>query len=196
VDHRFAVAAFVLCALFASCGGDHSGDRPVGVPRTGGFEMTIVADEPSGPVTLRATGTFDVDRDAYSLVTDLGELVPGLGARFAIIATPDVVFVDCPYLTRLLSASTRWISVRGAGGERVRSWVIDPLQMVAAGEGGDGLVRGSTMRFADGSDEGSVLVSMRYFDVGTPVVIDPPAADQVTDETDAIKRLFGGTTGG
>jgi hypothetical protein len=52
------------------------------------------------------------------------------------------------------------------------------------------------MHFADGSDEGSVLVSVEYFDVGAPVLIDPPAADQVTDETDAFDRLFGGPTGG
>ena len=30
----------------------------------------------------------------------------------------------------------------------------------------------------------------------TPVVIEPPAAEEVTDETDAVNRLFGGTTGG
>ena len=52
------------------------------------------------------------------------------------------------------------------------------------------------MRFADGSEGGSALVSLEYFDVGAPVVIEPPAADQVTDETDAVNRLFGGTTGG
>ena len=55
------------------------------------------------------------------------------------------------------------------------------------------------MRFADGSEEserGSALVSVEYFDIGVPVVIEPPAAGVVTDETDAVNRLFGGTTGG
>jgi hypothetical protein len=48
------------------------------------------------------------------------------------------------------------------------------------------------MRFAGGGNEGGVLVSLEYFDVGAPVAIEPPAADQVTDETDAVNRLFGG----
>jgi hypothetical protein len=158
--------------------------------------MTIVANDPNQPVTLRVSGSFDVDRGAFSLVTDLGELMPGLGTRFAVVATPEAVFVECPYLAGMLGAPTKWISVRGAGGDLVRSWIVDPLQLVAAGEGGDGLLRDSTMGFAGGSDEGSALVSVKYVDIGAPVVIDPPAADQVTDETDAFTRLFGGTTGG
>ena len=196
MDHRFAVAAFVLSALLASCGGEHSQDRPTRTARTGRFEISIVADEPGGPVTLRASGSFDLDQGAYSLVTDVGALVPGLDGRFAIVATADVVFVDCPYLARLLGASTRWISVGGPGAELVRSWIIDPRQLVGSREEGDGLVSDSTMHFADGSDEGGVLVSVEYFDVGAPILIDPPAADQVTDETDAFDRLFGGPTGG
>jgi hypothetical protein len=194
--HRFAIAAFVLSVLSASCGGEHSRDRPIEPARTGRFELTIVADDADQSVTLRVSGSFDVDRGAFSLVTDFGELVPGLGARFAVVATPEAVFIECPYLARMLGATTEWVSGRGAGGDLVRSWIVDPLQLVAAGEGGDGLVRDSTMRFAGGSDEGRALVSVKYFDVGAPVVIDPPAADQVTDETDAFTRLFGGTTGG
>jgi hypothetical protein len=51
------------------------------------------------------------------------------------------------------------------------------------------------VRFAGDSGAG-VVVSLVYIDAGTPVVIEPPAAAQVTDETDAFNRLFGGTTGG
>lgn len=187
MDHRFGVAAFVLCGLLIACSGGRPDDPPVRTARTGRFELTIVASDADRTVTLRSSGSFDLDRGAYSLVADGDELLHGLGTRFAIVATPDVVFVDCPYLAHMLDARTKWISVRGAGGELLRSWIDDPL---------DGLVPGTTMRFADGSNEGDVLVSLEYFDVGAPVVIDPPAVADVTDETDAFNRLFGGTTGG
>jgi hypothetical protein len=192
--HPFAVAAFVLGVL-ASCGEDHHDQHIVPV-RTGRFELTIVANEPTRPVSFRATGSFDADRAVFSLTTDFGELGPGFGDAVEIVATPGAVFVDCPYLTRLLGAPTKWISVRGAAGDIVRSWIVDPLRVLDAAGSSAGLVRGTTMRFADGSEDGSVLVSLEYFDEGAPVDIDPPAADQVTDETDVFNRLFGGTTGG
>jgi hypothetical protein len=110
----------------------------------------------------------------------------------AMVATPDAVFVDCPYLVRLLGASTRWIKVSGGGGERLRTSIIDALRPLHSDPNARGLVPRATMRFAGGGNEGGVLVSLEYFDVGAPVAIEPPAADQVTDETDAVNRLFGG----
>jgi hypothetical protein len=52
------------------------------------------------------------------------------------------------------------------------------------------------MRFSDAPEDGGVVLSIEYFDVGAPVVIEPPAAEKLTDETDAVDRLFGGRTGG
>ena len=105
------------------------------------------------------------------------------------------MFIDCPYLTRLLGVPTKWIKVSGESGELIRTSFIDPLRLLG-GVSRDGLVPRTTMRFAGGANEGGALVSLEYFDIGAPVVIEPPAADQVTDETAAVKRLFGGTTGG
>lgn len=208
--YRFAVAAFVLAGVLAGCGGDDRPDQRIAAARTGRFEMTIVANGPSRAVSLRATGSFDDERHLFSLVTDYSELMPGLEGPLAIIATPDAVFVDCPYLARLLGASTRWISVRGSSNELFGSSVIDPVQFLDAVRtgglvpekdlsidvGDDGLVRRIVMRFDAAGKEGGALVTLEYFDFGAPVVIEPPAADQVTDETDAVNRLFGGTTGG
>ena len=147
-------------------------------------------------MTLGATGAFDDDRHRFSLRTESSGFVPGLDGPVSVVSTPGALFVDCPYLTRLLGAPTKWISVRGGDNESLRASIIDPLLVFDAVGRDDGLVRRTTMRFADGSEEGSALVSLEYFDVGAPVVIEPPAADQVTDETDAVNRLFGGTTGG
>ena len=196
MDHRVAIAALVLAGAFAGCGGDRSPDQPIAAPRTGRFEVTIVARAPDQAVSLRATGAFDDDRQLFSLRTESSGFVPGLDGPVSVVSTPDALFVDCPYLTRLLGAPTRWISVRGGDGESLRASIIDPLLLLDNVATDDGLVRRTTMRFADGSEEGSAVVSLEYFDIGAPVVIEPPAADQVTDETDAVKRHFGGTTGG
>jgi hypothetical protein len=194
--YRFALAAFVLIQVVMACGGDHRHDERTIERPTGRFEMTIVADPPTQEVSLRATGSFDDERHLYSVVTEFSAFVPGIDGPVAIVATPDAVFVDCPYLTRLLGVTTRWIVVRGTASERLRSAIIDPLGLLDAVRIRDGLVRRTTMRFADGSGESSALVSLEYFDIGAPVVIEPPAAAQVTDQTDAVNRLFGGTTGG
>jgi hypothetical protein len=195
--YRFAVAVFVLAGVFVGCGGgDDRHTQRVVAPRTGRFEMTIVATGPGQNASLRATGSFDDDRHLFSLVTDFSGFVPGLDGPMAMVATPDAVFVDCAYLTRLLGASTRWIKVSGAGGERLRTSIVEALQVLGFVPGAGGLVPRTAMRFAGGGNEDGVLVSLEYFDVGAPVVIEPPAADQVTDETDAVNRLFGGTTGG
>jgi hypothetical protein len=197
VDHRVAIAAFVLAGVFAGCGGDGGGrDQPMATPRTGRFAMTIVASAPNQAVSLRATGAFDDVRQLFSLRTESSGLVPGLDGPVSVVSTPDALFVDCPYLTRLLAAPTRWVSVRGGDGDSLRASIIDPLLLLGSVGSDDGLVRRTTMRFADGSEEGSALVTLEYFDIGAPVVIEPPAADDVTDETDAVNRLLGGTTGG
>jgi hypothetical protein len=158
--------------------------------------MTIVANGPSRNASLNASGSFDDERRLYSVVTDFSGFAPGLDGAMAMVATPDAVFVDCAYLTRLLGAPTKWIKVSGGSSELIRTSFIDPLHVFDEVRSTDRLVRRTTMRFADGEQEGSALVSLEYFDIGAPVVIEPPAADQVTDETAAVNRLFGGTTGG
>jgi hypothetical protein len=157
--------------------------------------VTIVANGSSQNASLNASGSFDDDRHLFSFVTEFSGFAPGLDGPMAIVATPEAVFIDCPYLTRLLRAPTKWIEVSGPNGDLIRTSVIDPLRLLGQ-VSGDGLVPRTTMRFADGETEGSALVSVEYFDIGAPVVIEPPAADQVTDETAAVNRLFGGTTGG
>ncbi|MEY2460945.1 MAG: hypothetical protein QOG30_2775 [Acidimicrobiaceae bacterium] len=196
MDHRFAVAAFAIVGVLAACGADAGQPERVDTPTTGRFAITITANGSSRKASLSVSGSFDDERRRVSVVADFSGFVPGLDGPVAMVSTPDAVFVDCPYLVRLLGASTRWIKVTGAGGELVRTSFIDPLRLLDMMDRRDGLVPRTTMRFADGSEEGSALVSLEYFDVGAPVVIEPPAADQVTDETDAVNRLFGGTTGG
>jgi hypothetical protein len=140
---------------------------------------------------------------------DSSTVVPGLDGQLAIIATPDDLLIECPYLAGLLGASTNWISVRGPANE-LRASVIDPLQLVDTirrgelaaddvGEieiGDDGFVRRITMRFDADETDGGALISVEYSNLGAPVTIDLPAAERVTDETDALNLLFGGTTGG
>jgi hypothetical protein len=196
MDHRFAVAAFVLVAGLVGCAGDAGDTQRVVGPRTGRFTITIDANGSSRNASLTATGSFDDERRLFSVVVDFSGFVPGLDGPMAMVETPEAVFVDCPYLSRLLGVPTKWMKVTGAGGELVRRSFIDPLRLLDLLDRRDGLVGRTTMRFADGSEEGGALVSVEYFDVGAPVVIEPPAADQVTDETDAVNRLFGGTTGG
>jgi hypothetical protein len=157
--------------------------------------VTIEAARPEGGASLHASGAFDDDRRRYAVEANVAGFVPGLDGPVAIVATSDAVYIDCPYLTRLLETPTRWIKVSGEGASVLRSSFIDPLRSLGR-VGGDGLVPRTTMRFADGQDEGGALVSLEYFDIGAPVVIEPPPADQVTDETAAVNRLFGGTTGG
>ena len=190
-----AIAAFVLIGLLAACGADDPGPQPAVPPSTGRFTMTIDANSPGRAASLRASGSFDHERRRYSLTTDSSGFVPGLDGPMAMVAMPEAVFIDCPYLTRLLEAPTKWIKLTGESGDLIRTSLIDSLRLFG-GVTADGLVPQTTMRFAGGTSEGGALVSLEYFDIGAPVIIEPPAADQVTDETAAVKRLFGGTTGG
>ncbi|MEY2422125.1 MAG: hypothetical protein QOI95_2192 [Acidimicrobiaceae bacterium] len=196
MGYRLAVAAFVLAGLLAACANDERPDERTIVRHTGRFEAAVVATEPAQARSLRATGAFDDDRHLFSIVTDFSAFIPDADGQVAIVATTDAMYIDWPYLTRLLGVTTRWIMVRGATSELLPSSIIDPRRLLDEVRGSDGLVQPTTMRFADGSSEGSALVSLEYFDLGAPVVIDPPAADQVTDETEVVNRLFGGTTGG
>ena len=184
MHHRFAVAAFVLAGMAMGCGGESRPDQPVEPLRKGRFEMTMEATSQSRTVSLRASGSFDFERDRYSLVTTASGFGPGLDGTTAIVAIPDAVFVDCPSLTRMLGAPTKWVMVRGPAGDLFRSSILDQL------------VRPNSMRFSDSTEEGGARLSIEYFDVGAPVAIEPPAADELTDETDAVDHLFGGRTGG
>jgi hypothetical protein len=216
-----AVAAFVLLLGLVGCG---AGARPEPSPSAGidaaiarteaattaRYVVTIVASGAGRPVSLRATGSFDRNQGAFSLVTDLSLIEPDLGGPLTIVATAKDLFVDCPYLVRLLRVPTRWIGARGRAADTLRSSVVDPMRVLATARGSgssagdsvevvvgdDGLVRRVSMRFDAAGSGSAAVLSVELFDVGSPVDIRPPAADQVTDETDALNRLFGGSTGG
>ena len=193
--YRVAIAAFVLIGPLLACAADDPAPQSASPPGTGRFTMTIDVNGPDGAASLRASGSFDHERRRYSLTTDSSGFVPGLDGPMAMVAMPEAVFIDCPYLTRLLEAPTKWIKVTGESSDLLRTSLLDSLR-VFGGVTTDGLVPRTTMRFAGGTTEGGALASLEYFDIGAPVIIEPPAADQVTDETAAVKRLFGGTTGG
>jgi hypothetical protein len=193
VSNRVVLAAFVLVGLFVACSDDHAPPSPVAVPRTGRFTMTITATAPGRQGTLRASGSFDDDRRRYALDADVEGFVPGLDGPLAVVATPEVVFLDCPYVAERLGAPTRWIKLVGASGDLIRTSLLDPLQtFVRNGRGG--FVPATTMRFAGGAD-GGAEVSVEFFDIGAPVAIEPPAPELVTDETAEVNRLFAATGG-
>src|SRR4051794_38972543 len=128
VSNRFVLAAFVLVGLLAACRDGHAAHSPATVARTGRFTMTITATAPGRRGTLRASGTFDDDRRRYAVDADVEGFVPGLDGPLAVVATPEAVFVDCPYLTARLRVPTRWIKLIGASGDIIRSSLLDPLQ--------------------------------------------------------------------
>jgi hypothetical protein len=216
-----AVAAFVLIGGLVGCGADSEpahGPSPTvdeAIARTEAattarYAVTIVAGGAGSPVSVRATGSFDRQQGAFSLVTDVSTIEPDLDGRLTIVATANQLFVDCPSLAGLLQVATRWIGVRGAAGDAIRASVFDPLRVLATARrsvssagadvevdvGADGLVRRVTMRFDAPRSRSAATLSVEFFDVGKPVDIRPPAAEQVTDETDALNRLLGGSTGG
>ena len=204
MDHRVVVAACTLAAVLVGCGGGRGVHGGVAAPDTGRFAFTITANGSNRTGLLRASGSFDDDRGRVSLVVEASGFVPGLDGPVAIVAVPDALYLDCPYLRRLLGVPTTWMKVTGAAPAGFRDAFLDPLRLLdlarGVGRGRDQLVPHTTMRFADGAEggaeDGDVLISVEDYAVGLPVVIEPPAAAEVTDETDAIKRLFGGTTGG
>jgi hypothetical protein len=155
--------------------------------------MTITATAPGRHGTLRASGTFDDDRRRYAVDADIEGFVPGLDGPLAVVATPEAVFVDCPYLTARLGPPTRWIKLIGDSGDVIRTSLLDPLQSFVRRDRG-GFVPATTMRFAGGAD-GGAEVSLEFFDIGAPVAIEPPAPELVTDETAEVNRLFAATGG-
>ena len=223
----FAVGAFVLVAGLGACTAPDPApsvpSRPPGavdaaIARTEAaatfrYTVTVVASGADRPVSVQASGVFDRDQGAFTLATDLSTIQPDLGGPMTIVATPTLLYVDCPPLVRLLGAPTRWISVEGSSAEAIRASVVDPTQVLELARradpsmpssgvsvdvtvGDDGLVRRVCVRF-DAADRGSAAVlSAEFFDVGSPVEVRTPAPDEVTDETDALNRLFGGSTGG
>lgn len=175
---------------------------------TGRFVVSIVATGSDRPVSLRARGEFDRDLGAFTVTTDLSVFVPDLDGSVTIVATPDGLFVDCPSLARLLQVSTRWIGVRGGAADTLRSSVVDPLEVLekvrrsaAAGTvevvvGDDGRVRRAGVRFDAAAAGSAAWLSVEFVDLGLPVDIRSPAPGQATDETEALNRLLGGSTGG
>jgi hypothetical protein len=169
---------------------------------TGHVHLVIATNEAAGEAVLSADGMFDRRRGRYSLSVDL----PRHARRGSqqVVAVDDRLYVRDPVLARSLGVATPWISVRLADSAALGRDLLDPLRLLDAG-GQDhaevdlddhGLVRRITMRFDAAGNKGSVVVSADYSDFGAPVVIEPPPADQVTDRTDAVDRLFGAQTGG
>jgi hypothetical protein len=180
---------------------------------SGRFEMSIVANGAGTDVSVRAHGSFDNRRHLYSLSTDAAMLVAGFAGPLEVIATPDTVYLRAPRLARQLRAPTEWIGARRPNDDQLVSRLVDPagvLDLLQSGRATiagapaevvveDGLVRRITMRFdaaAGKEGAGSAVVSLQYSDFGAPVTIEPPSADQVTDETDVLEPLIGAKTGG
>lgn len=178
---------------------------------SGRFEVSITANGAGRDVSVRAHGVFDNRRHRYLLSSDTSRPIAGFAGALDVIATSNIVYLRAPQLARRLGAGTDWISTRHPGGDLLRLQLIDPaglldlLQSDGATIRGapvevllddDGFVRRITMRFDAPGSEGSALVSVQYSDFGAPVTIEPPSADEVTDETGVLEPLLGANTGG
>jgi hypothetical protein len=105
-----------------------------------------------------------------------------------------VLYLDFPALAHRLGASTPWISVRAGDHDVLGLRELDPVHLLDrlpsdgtnVERGDDGLVRRITTRFDAPGDDDDVVLTVAYSDLGAPVTIEPPPADQVTDETQAV----------
>ena len=120
------------------------------------------------------------------------------------MAIDGVLYLEFPALARRLGAATPWVSVRTDGDDVLGMRTFDPAQLLdrlsstdlTVDRGPDGLVRRITTRFDAPGDDDDVVLTVAYSDLGAPVTIDPPPADQVTDETEALHGRSGTGTGG
>jgi hypothetical protein len=199
----------VLCVVvLGGCAGRAAGDRiagsagrpevraRTGVPETGRFSLEITTNGAGTDLLLSAVGVFDHRTRRYSLeVGGTAATSPATPRR--AIAADGVVYLDFPALAQRLGAPTPWISMRGEGGDDVLGLRrLDPTHLLDLASSSDatverdadGLVRRITMRFDAPGQDGSVVLTVAYTDLGAPVTIEPPRADQVSDETEALSR--------
>ena len=173
------------------------------VPETGRFTLEITANRSGGDALVSATGVFDHRNRRFSLdVAGTAAASPASPRR--AIAAAGLVYLDFPALARRLGATTPWISVRADGDDVLGLRRLDPSQMLdrasssdaVVERGDDGLVRRITMRFDAAGEDGGAVLTVAYSDLGAPVTIEPPPADQVSDVTEAVNRRSGRRTGG
>ena len=191
------------------------------VPETGRFTLEITAKDPGGDTLVSARGVFDHRNRRFSLDVAGTAAASPFSPRRAI-AADGVVYLDFPALARRLGVTTPWISVRTGGDDVLGLRRLDPDRMldmasssdavsrasssdavsrasssdVTVERGDDGLVRRITMRFDARGEDGGVVLTVAYSDLGAPVIIEPPPADQVSDVTEAVNRRSGRRTGG
>ena len=173
-----------------------------GDPRTGRFTLEIAAKGAGRDVLLAADGAFDHHRRRYALEVS-GRLAASPAVPRRTIAIDDVLYVDFPALAHRLGAPTPWIRVveGDVDGLGLRRFAPDRMLAMASSSDatverdGDGLVRRITMRFDAPGEDRDVLLTVTYADLGTPVAIEPPPADQVTEATESARRS-GERTGG
>ena len=174
-----------------------------GVPETGRFTLEITTNNPGGDALLSASGVFDHRNRRFSLdVAGTAAASPASPRR--AIAADGHVYLDFPALARRLGVTTPWISVQADGDDVLGLRRLDPSRMLdmasssgaTVERGDDGLVRRITMRFDAAGEDGGVVLTVAYSDLGAPVTIEPPPADQVSDVTEAVNRRSGRRTGG
>ena len=173
------------------------------VPETGRFTLEITAKDPGGDTLVSARGVFDHRNRRFSLDVAGTAAASPFSPRRAI-AADGVVYLDFPALARRLGVTTPWISVRTGGDDVLGLRRLDPDRMLdmasstdaTVERGDDGLVRRITMRFDARGEDGGVVLTVAYSDLGAPVIIEPPPADQVSDVTEAVNRRSGRRTGG
>lgn len=178
-----------------------------GLPETGRFSLEITQNRAGGDVLLTAAGVFDHRNRRYVLEVG-GQTVTssrfGWAAVRRTIAVGEVLYLDAPGLAAREGVTTPWMSVHlGHDDDPLHLREFDPARLLdrlhskgaVVERGADGLVRRVTVRFdAPGGD--GVVLTVAYSDLGAPVTIDAPPADQVTDVTDAIGRRSRRPTGG
>ena len=196
---RRAVTAFCAVALTACVGGPVAGRAGTPHPadttaQSGRFTVTFTANGTREDVLLAASGAFDRRRRRYAMEVS-GAALEGRWSSVPrrTIAIDGVVYLDFPELARRVGASTPWLSARMDGDDLLGVQSLDPARILdtlgssdaQVERGADGLVRRVTMRF-DAPGEDGVVLTVAYSDLGTPVTIEPPPPDQVTDETETL----------
>ena len=182
--------------------GRASVSRP-GVPESGRFIVSFTANGTRQDVLLSANGVFDRGRHRYALEVDGMVLAHRGDLPRRTVSVDGVVYMDFPDLARRLGVTTPWMSARTGGDDVLGLSAFDPTRVLdtlgaadaAVERGPDGLVRRVTMRF-DAPGEDGIVLTVAYSDLGAPVTIEPPPADQVTDETEALTHRRGPRTGG
>ena len=207
-----SVRRAVLCVVvLAGCASGRVAGRAgqpavlarTGVPESGRFTLVITAKGAAGEVLLSAAGVFDHRNRRYSLEVG-GTVAASPAAPRRAIAVGGFVYLDAPALARRLGATTPWIRVPAEGDDVLGLRRLDPtrmLDMASAADatverGDDGLVRRITMRFDASGEDGGLVLTVAYSDLGAPVTIEPPPADEVSDETEAVHHRSGKPTGG